>query len=59
MEIVVCFFLSLTQLVFLDWDDSETNLAQLTGSNGGNGDQLWEDNWDDDDIEDEFSIQLR
>ncbi|GJJ08148.1 hypothetical protein Clacol_002356 [Clathrus columnatus] len=42
-----------------DWDDSETNLAQLTGTNGGNGNQLWEDNWDDDDIEDEFSLQLR
>ncbi|KAG1750735.1 hypothetical protein EDB19DRAFT_1904140 [Suillus lakei] len=23
------------------------------------GDKLWEDNWDDDDIEDEFSVQLR
>ncbi len=23
------------------------------------GDKLWEDNWDDDDIEDDFSVQLR
>ncbi|KAF8589989.1 hypothetical protein K439DRAFT_1330954 [Ramaria rubella] len=43
-----------------DWDDSETNLAHL--SSGGvavTSDKLWEDNWDDDDIEDEFSVQLR
>jgi 26 proteasome complex subunit DSS1 len=46
-----------------DWDDSETNLAHLGGSAPGaaksGGDKLWEDNWDDDDIEDEFSVQLR
>ncbi|KAF8517686.1 DSS1/SEM1 family-domain-containing protein [Hysterangium stoloniferum] len=43
-----------------DWDDSETNLAHLNG-NGVTvaSDKLWEDNWDDDDIEDEFSVQLR
>ena len=23
------------------------------------GDKLWEDNWDDDDIEEDFSVQLR
>lgn len=28
-------------------------------SQGGNSQDLWEDNWDDDDIEDEFSVQLR
>ncbi|KAF8501263.1 DSS1/SEM1 family-domain-containing protein [Gautieria morchelliformis] len=43
-----------------DWDDSETNLAHLNGSGAAVAtDKLWEDNWDDDDIEDEFSLQLR
>ena len=47
----------------LDWDDSKTDLAHLGGAAPGaaksGGDKLWEDNWDDDDIEDEFSVQLR
>jgi len=38
-------------------------LAHLAGAQPGaaksGGDKLWEDNWDDDDIEDEFSVQLR
>ncbi|KAG6813906.1 hypothetical protein H0H92_005755 [Tricholoma furcatifolium] len=46
-----------------DWDDSQTDLAHLAGGAPGaaksGGDKLWEDNWDDDDIEDEFSTQLR
>jgi 26 proteasome complex subunit DSS1 len=46
-----------------DWKDSETDLAHLGGAQPGaaksGGDKLWEDNWDDDDIEDEFSVQLR
>jgi 26 proteasome complex subunit DSS1 len=46
-----------------DWDDSQTDLAHLAGAPPGaaksGGDKLWEDNWDDDDIEDEFSVQLR
>jgi len=46
-----------------DWDDSQTHLAHLGGTAPGaaksGGDNLWEDNWDDDDIEDEFSVQLR
>ncbi|KII89850.1 hypothetical protein PLICRDRAFT_29081 [Plicaturopsis crispa FD-325 SS-3] len=46
-----------------DWDDSQTDLAHLGGAAPGSaksgGDKLWEDNWDDDDIEDEFSVQLR
>jgi len=29
------------------------------GAAKSGGDNLWEDNWDDDDIEDEFSVQLR
>ncbi len=48
---------------FTDWNDSETDLAHLGGAAPGaaksGGDKLWEDNWDDDDIEDEFSVQLR
>ena len=40
----------------IDWDDSSTDLAHLSGAAPGaatsGGDKLWEDNWDDDDIED-------
>jgi len=47
----------------LDWDDNQTDLAHLGGVAPGaaksEGDKLWEDNWDDDDIEEEFSVQLR
>lgn len=47
----------------VDWDDSQTNLSHLGGTAPGSakskGDKLWEDNWDDDDIEDDFSVQLR
>ena len=56
-----------------DWDDSETSLAHLTNDKGGatglsicgerggttGGDHLWEDSWDDDDVEDDFSKALR
>lgn len=46
-----------------DWDDAQTDLAHLGGTAPGSaksgGDKLWEDNWDDDDVEDEFSVQLR
>ncbi|EKM48612.1 uncharacterized protein PHACADRAFT_266254 [Phanerochaete carnosa HHB-10118-sp] len=46
-----------------DWDDSQTDLAHLGGAAPGaaksGGDKLWEDNWDDDDVEDDFSVQLR
>jgi hypothetical protein len=53
----------LCSLPLLDWNDSETDLAHLAGAAPGSaksgGDKLWEDNWDDDDIEDEFSVQLR
>jgi len=46
-----------------DWDDSQTDLANLasagTAGSAAGGDKLWEDNWDDDDIEEEFSTQLR
>ena len=47
-----------------DWDDSQTDLAHLDGAAPGaanaGGDQLWEASWDDDDdVEDDFSVQLR
>ena len=46
-----------------DWDDTQTDLANLSGAgsagSAAGGDKLWEDNWDDDDIEEEFSTQLR
>lgn len=48
---------------YVDWDDSQTDLAHLGGAAPGaaksGGNKLWEDNWDDDDIEDDFSVQLR
>lgn len=51
------------EFVVQDWDDSQTDLAHLGGVAPGaaksEGDKLWEDNWDDDDIEEEFSVQLR
>ena len=31
----------------------------MSGSARSGGDHLWEDNWDDDDIEDDFSNALR
>ena len=56
-------YTSHSSLAFADWDDSHTDLAHLAGKAPGaaksGGDKLWEDNWDDDDIEDDFSIQLR
>jgi len=55
--------MTIFSLALLDWNDSETDLAHLGGAAPGSaksgGDKLWEDNWDDDDIEDEFSVQLR
>ena len=50
-------------LCHTDWDDAQTDLAHLNGGAPGaaksGGDKLWEDNWDDDDVEDDFSVQLR
>ncbi|KAF8599691.1 hypothetical protein BDV93DRAFT_295612 [Ceratobasidium sp. AG-I] len=47
-----------------DWEDRDTDIASLanSGASGANKaapDNLWEDNWDDDDVEDDFSKQLR
>ncbi|KAF9646667.1 hypothetical protein BDM02DRAFT_3262147 [Thelephora ganbajun] len=50
-------------LNILDWGGSQTDLANLAGAgvagSAAGGDKLWEDNWGDDDIEGEFSTQLR
>lgn len=35
---------------FLDWNEKQENKEDM---------QVWEDNWDDDDVEDDFSQQLR
>lgn len=59
--------------LYTDWDSSATTLSHLkqntknnsTGPNlsmsgsGSGADHLWEDNWDDDDVEDDFSKALR
>ncbi|GAA5994612.1 hypothetical protein JCM5350_003963 [Sporobolomyces pararoseus] len=46
-----------------DWKDSDTYGASLNAKAGQPGqkslDLLWEDNWDDDDVSDDFSVQLR
>ncbi|CAE6427415.1 unnamed protein product [Rhizoctonia solani] len=46
-----------------DWEDRDTDIANLTSASSGgtksSADNLWEDNWDDDDVEDDFSKQLR
>jgi len=34
-------------------------VLDMSGSTRSGGDHLWEDNWDDDDIEDDFSVALR
>jgi DSS1/SEM1 family len=47
-----------------EWKDEETDVAKYleqsgaTGS-GGAPSHLWEDSWDDDDVEENFSVQLR
>lgn len=67
--------LNLDRFNNVDWDESEasmqpgstatskTGLAStaldMSGSAGSGGDHLWEDNWDDDDVEDDFSVALR
>ncbi|KAK4700232.1 26 proteasome complex subunit DSS1, partial [Phenoliferia sp. Uapishka_3] len=45
-----------------DWEDKETYGAKLKASGGQDAqtgiNSLWEDNWDDDDVADDFSVQL-
>lgn len=49
-----------------DWDEKDTFAASLDkgaaaekGTGSAGLDSLWEDSWDDDDVGDDFSIQLR
>lgn len=62
-------------LIATDWNDAETDLSHLTGgganalgagvgltmgaSSASTGDHLWQDSWDDDTVEDDFSKALR
>jgi hypothetical protein len=48
----------------VEWKDEETDVAKYleqSGATGGGGapSHLWEDSWDDDDVEENFSVQLR
>lgn len=52
----------------VDWEDKETYGASLAAKAGAGADakkaatglnSLWDDNWDDDDVADDFSVQLR
>ncbi|XP_078451430.1 26S proteasome complex subunit SEM1 isoform X4 [Lampetra planeri] len=38
---------------------NETSLADWTGLDEDEDTHVWEDNWDDDNVEDDFSNQLR
>lgn len=60
----------LTRADGIDWSDADTSLAHIGNEAGGasglnmsgeqsGGDHLWEDNWDDDDVEDDFGKALR
>lgn len=40
-------------------ENSSSVVLDMSGTARSNGDHLWEDNWDDDDIEDDFSVALR
>ncbi|TNY21500.1 DSS1/SEM1 family-domain-containing protein [Rhodotorula diobovata] len=53
-----------------DWDAKDTYASSLAAKAGGGAaqggpegvkalDSLWEDDWDDDDVGDDFSVQLR
>ena len=61
---------NISPCITIDWDESQTFSSTLGGgsksdkdgnnqpgqSQGQGLDSLWEDNWDDDDIEDEFTF---
>ena len=65
----------LISMAWTDWNDAETDLSHLTGggsnalgsgvgltmgaSSTSTGDHLWQDSWDDDTVEDDFSKALR
>lgn len=40
-----------------DWDDADTELEGGVGATGEN--KLWEEHWDDDDADDDFSARLK
>ncbi|KAL8278334.1 hypothetical protein RQP46_009226 [Phenoliferia psychrophenolica] len=47
-----------------DWEEKDTYGAKLAKASGDSKtatgiNSLWEDNWDDDDVADDFSVQLR
>lgn len=48
--------------IIIDWDDLQMDLAHLGGATPraakSGGDKLWNNNWNDNDIKDEFSMQL-
>ena len=44
------YFNSIPLRLYADWDEREEDSTDR---------QLWEDNWDDDNVEDDFSCQLR
>ena len=37
----------------------DSTALDISGSPRLGGDHLWEDNWDDDDVEDDFNVALR
>lgn len=49
--------------MMIEWKDEETDVSKLIqaggGTSGPKASNLWEDNWDDDDVEDDFAKQLR
>ena len=51
-------------MAILEWKDEETDVSKFLEQSGATGKsgvptQLWEDTWDDDDVEEDFSVQLR
>ncbi|KAF5103759.1 hypothetical protein DV451_001240 [Geotrichum candidum] len=47
IQTMICYI----NTILIDWDDNDTKLD--------GPETLWEEKWDDDDADDEFSIQLR
>lgn len=53
--LLLCYFISvLISIKIIDWNDAEAELAIPGGK-----EHLWEENWDDDDADDDFSSQLK
>jgi hypothetical protein len=57
--------ISTVSFIVVEWNPSESSLAHLTSANDASDtaptmtSNLWEDNWDDDDVDEDFSKQLR